>query len=95
MSVHDGGEGLGQIAVRFDAVQFAGFYEGGQNGPVLCPSFVTCEETVFATDGDGPDSAFEGMLRPPLRRKYAPRDGWWALSVNIGGELSRRATFCG
>ena len=35
MPVYDGGEGLGQIAVRLDPVQFAAFYEGGQDGPVL------------------------------------------------------------
>lgn len=62
MSVHDGGEGLGQIAVRFDSVQLAGLAAGGQDGPVLCPGFVTCEETVLATARDGPDGAFDGVI---------------------------------
>ncbi len=29
MPAHDGGEGLGQIALRLDPVQFSGFYEVG------------------------------------------------------------------
>lgn len=55
--------------MRLDPVQFASFYEGGQNGPVLCPGLVTREETVLATDCDGPDSAFDGVvihLDPPV-----------------------------
>jgi len=48
MPIHDGRESPGQIVVRFDPVQLAGFYEGGQDCPVLCPGFMNCEETVFA-----------------------------------------------
>ena len=58
MSIDDSGEGLGQTAVRFHSVQLAGLAEGGQNCPILGPGFVTCEKTVFATDGNGADGAF-------------------------------------
>ena len=62
VALHDGGKCLGQIAVRLDSVQLAGLYQGGQHGPVLGPGFVTREETVLATDGDGPDDAFDGVV---------------------------------
>jgi len=59
MPIHDGGEGLCRIAVRLDPVQLAGFYEGGQRGPILGPGSLTGEETVLATDGDGLGAIFE------------------------------------
>lgn len=52
MPVQDGGDGPGQVTARLDPVQFAGFYEGSEDGPILGPGFVTGEEAVLATDGD-------------------------------------------
>ncbi len=46
MSVDDSCEDAGQIGVWLDAVQFAGFNERREHGPVLRPGVVACEERL-------------------------------------------------
>ncbi len=48
MSVDDGCKDAGQVAMRFDLVQFAGLDERREHGPVLCASVVTREERVLS-----------------------------------------------
>ena len=55
----DGCHGTSQIAMRFDPIEFAGFDQRRDNCPVLCSGIVTCEERVFAVEGDGTDCALD------------------------------------
>ena len=48
--------------MRFDPVEFAGFDQGGDDGPVLCAGIMTGEERVFAVEGDGTDGALDGIV---------------------------------
>lgn len=50
----DGCHGTSQIAMGFDSIEFAGFDQRRDNCPVLCPGIVTCEERVFAIEGQFP-----------------------------------------
>jgi hypothetical protein len=61
VSVDDGCEDTGQVAVRFDFVQFAGLDQRREHGPVLCASVVDREGCVFTLQRDGPDRAFHGI----------------------------------
>ena len=61
VSVDDGCEDAGQVAVRFDLVQFAGLDQRREHGSVLCASVVAREECVFTLQRDGPDHAFHGI----------------------------------
>lgn len=49
----DGGEGCSQPGVGIDAVEFAGLDERGDDGPVFCAGFVTCEEGILQDDEPG------------------------------------------
>ena len=72
MSVDDDGQGLGQVAVRFDAVQFACLDEGCKDSPVLGTRLMACEEAVLAPQGKGADGAFDGVgihLDPAIGEK--------------------------
>ena len=57
MPVDDGHEGLGQIGVRLDGVEFAGFDQRGDGGPVLGTGVVARKEGVFAAQGNRADGA--------------------------------------
>ena len=61
VSIDDGCEDAGQVAVRFDLVQLAGLDQRREHGPVLCASVVAREECVFTLQRDGPDRAFNGI----------------------------------
>lgn len=61
MSIDDGCDCAGQIAVGLDLVQFAGFYERCEHGPVLCASVVTREECVLSLQRNGVDCAFNSV----------------------------------
>ena len=58
----DGGQNTGQIAMRFDPVELAGFDQRCDDGPVLCASIMSGEERVFTVQGDGTDGAFDGVV---------------------------------
>lgn len=51
----------GQIALGLDPVEFAGPDQGRDDGPVLRAGIVTCEERIFAIEGDGTDGALHGV----------------------------------
>jgi hypothetical protein len=53
----DGCHGTSQIAMRFNPIEFAGLDQRRDDGPVLRAGIVTCEERVFAIEGDGTDCA--------------------------------------
>lgn len=58
----DGDQDTGQIAMRLDPVEFAGFDQRCDDGPTLCPGIVSGEECVFAVQGDGADGSFNGII---------------------------------
>ena len=58
MTIDDGCEDTGQIAVRLDLVQFAGLNERCEHGPILGPSVVTGKERVLSLEGNRADRAF-------------------------------------
>ncbi len=61
MAIDDGCEDAGQVAVRFDMVQFAGLNKRCEHRPVLGPGVVTGKECVLSLQGDGADRAFHGV----------------------------------
>ena len=52
----------GQIAVGLNPVEFAGLDQGRDDGPVLCACVMTCEECIFAVEGNGADRALDGIV---------------------------------
>lgn len=61
MSVDNGLESGCQPCVGIDGVELASFDQRRQHCPVLRTCIVTCEESVFAVQRDGADSAFDGV----------------------------------
>ena len=61
MAVDDGCECSGNVAVRFDCVELAGFDERRDDSPVLGACVVAGEERVFALQRDGADCALDGV----------------------------------
>ena len=55
------GEHVGEVGLRIDAVEFAGFDERGDAGPVLGALIVTGEERIFAIEDNGTDSALDDI----------------------------------
>lgn len=47
--------------MRLDPVEFAGLDQGRDDGPVLRASVMTCEECIFAVQGDGADGALDSV----------------------------------
>ena len=45
----------------FNPIEFAGFDQGRDDGPVLCPGIMASEERVFAVQGNWPDCALDGV----------------------------------
>ena len=62
MTIYDGGKDAGDISVRFHGVQFAGFDQRGEHGPVLGSGLVACEQGIFAAQRDGADSALDRVI---------------------------------
>ena len=62
MSACDGRQDPGQIAMWLDPVEFASLDQGRDDCPVLCASIMSCEERVFAVEGNGTDCAFDGIV---------------------------------
>ena len=62
MPVDDGPESRGQIGVRFDDVEFAGFDQRRDGRPVFGTGIVPGEESVFAVQCDGADSSLDGVV---------------------------------
>lgn len=62
VALNDGGERVGQLSVRIDAVHFAGLDERGDDGPVLGSGVMTCEECILSVQRDGADGAFDGVV---------------------------------
>lgn len=62
VTVNDSGEDTGDVSVRFDGVQFTGFDQRSEHGPVLGTSLMACEQGVFTVQGDGADSALDGVI---------------------------------
>lgn len=60
--VCDGCQDARQISMRLDHVEFAGFDEGCDDGPVLRPGIVTSEERIFAVQGNGANGTFDGIV---------------------------------
>ena len=56
--VDDGLEGLRQVGMGLDGIEFAGLNQRGDGGPVCGAGIVSGEEGVFAVQGDGADGAF-------------------------------------
>ena len=61
MPVDDGGQGLGQVAVWFDAVQFACLDQRGKDSPVLGTCLMAYEEAVLAAQSDWADGSLDGI----------------------------------
>ena len=55
--VDDGPEGCGQVGMGLDGVEFSGFDQRGDGGPVFGTGIVTGEEGVLSAQGDGADCA--------------------------------------
>ena len=45
-----------------DRVDLAGFDQRRDDAPVSGPGIMTCEERVFAVQGDGANGAFDGVI---------------------------------
>jgi hypothetical protein len=59
MAVDDLGERVGEIDVRIDAVELAGFDQRGDDRPVFSAAVGTGEERILAIKGDGSDRALD------------------------------------
>ena len=55
------GEHVGEVGLRIDAVQLAGFDERGDTGPVLRTLIVAGEQRVLAIKRDGADAALDDV----------------------------------
>ena len=59
MAFDHAGENVAEICEGFDAIELAGFDEGGDDGPAFTAAITSCEEMVFATQCGGTDGAFD------------------------------------
>ena len=62
MPVDDGPESCGQIDMRFDDVEFAGFDQRRDGPPVLGTGIVPRKESVFVVQSDWADSPLDGVV---------------------------------
>ncbi len=60
--VDDGLEGLRQVGMGLDGVEFAGLDQRGDGGPVRGTGVMTGEERVLSVQGDGADGSFDGVV---------------------------------
>ena len=97
MAVDDAGERVGEIGVRIDAVELAGFDQRGDDSPIFPAAIRAGEESVLAIEGDGPDRTLDCIgvdLDPavveetgeavPVRERVADRLGELALLADEG-----------
>jgi hypothetical protein len=61
MTVDDLCDDVGEVGVRFDAHEFAGLDQRGDDGPMLAAAVGAREERVFAVQRDRPDCAFDDV----------------------------------
>ena len=69
VTADDPGECVGEIGVRVDAVQLAGFDQRGDDGPIFRAAIRAREEGVFAREGERPDRSLDCIgvdLDPPV-----------------------------
>ena len=52
----------GQVNMGLDGVEFAGFDQRGDGGPVCRTGIVTGEESVLSVLGDGSDGSLDGVV---------------------------------
>ena len=62
VAVDDGPEGLRQVGMGLDGVEFARFDQGRDGCPVCGTRIVAREESVLAVQGDGADGALDGIV---------------------------------
>ena len=48
VTVDDSGEDAGDVGMRFRGIQFAGFDQGGEHGPILGSGLVARKQGIFA-----------------------------------------------
>ena len=60
--MNEGASGGRSIAMWVDPVEFAGFDQGRDDGPVLRPGIVTCKERVFAVERNWTDRPLDGVV---------------------------------
>ena len=61
MAGDDACDDVGDVGLRVDAVEFAGFHERGDDGPVLGTAVRAGEECIFAIECDRPDGALNNV----------------------------------
>ena len=62
-------EHIGEIRLRIDAIQFAGFDERSEDCPVLATAVGASEQRVLSIEGERADGAFDHVrvdLDPPV-----------------------------
>ena len=62
MTVDDPSDGVGQVTVRFDGEQLAGFDQRGDDRPVLGAAVGTGEQGVLAIEGERADGALDHVV---------------------------------
>ena len=58
----DAGEDVGEVVVGVDSVQFAGFDEAGDGGPVFGTEIVSGEERIFSLESHFPHGSFDWVV---------------------------------
>jgi hypothetical protein len=58
----DARDGVGEVGLGVDAIQFAGLDQRGDGRPVFGAAVGAGEEGVLAGERDGTDRAFDGVL---------------------------------
>ena len=61
VTVDDLCDDVGEVDVRFDAREFAGLDQRGDDGPMLAAAVRASEECVFSVQSDRPDRAFDDV----------------------------------
>ena len=61
MAVDDPGDDVGEVGLRIDGVEFAGFDQRGDDRPVLATAVGAGEERILTIEGDGADGAFDDV----------------------------------
>ena len=59
MAGDDRFECFGDVGGRVDVVELAGGDDRREQGPVFCPDFISCEESVFPGQADWPDGVLD------------------------------------
>ena len=62
MAVDDPGGGVGEVGLRVDAVQLAGFDERSDDRPVFGPAVGAGEERVLPRQGQGTDGPLDDVV---------------------------------